>query len=81
VGNKAETKTMLAIVGGFQERHDITDMVVVADAGMLCAANLDELDNAGLGFIVGSKSAKAPGDLASHTVLGVPGTHPGAVEE
>jgi hypothetical protein len=51
-GNKAETHTLLAIIASFRARHDITDMVVVADAG--------------LGFIVGSRSTKAPGDLASH---------------
>ena len=41
-------------------------MVVVADAGMLSAANLRELDEAGLRFIVGSRATKAPKDLASH---------------
>jgi hypothetical protein len=41
-------------------------MVVVADAGMLSAANLRELDEAGLRFIVGSRVTKAPIDLASH---------------
>jgi hypothetical protein len=40
--------------------------VIVADAGMLSAGNLKELDAAGLRFIVGSRVVKAPGDLASH---------------
>lgn len=65
-GNKAETKTILPIIRDFLDRHGISDMVVVADAGMLSAVNLDELEAAGLHFIVGSKSTKAPGDLASH---------------
>jgi hypothetical protein len=39
---------------------------VVADAGMLSAANLADLDEAGLGFIVGSRVTKAPVDLESH---------------
>lgn len=56
----------MPIVKAFQQRHDITDMVVVADAGMLSATNLRELDDAGLRFIVGSHVTKAPGDLASH---------------
>ncbi len=50
----------------FQDRHHVTDMVIVADAGMLSAANLKELDAAVLRFIVGSRLTKAPGDLASH---------------
>ena len=40
-------------------------VVVVADASMLSAANLDDLDEAGLGFIVGSRVTKAPIDLES----------------
>ena len=65
-GNKAETLTIIPIVKAFQARHGITDMVVVADAGMLASGNLRDLDDAGLRFIVGSRVTKAPNDLASH---------------
>jgi hypothetical protein len=67
-GNTAETTTLVPIITAFAERHDLTDqpMVVAADAGMLSASNLTALDDAGLGFIVGSRSVKAPIDLASH---------------
>ena len=65
-GNKAETTTIVPIVTAFQQRHHIADMVVVADAGMLSAGNLAELDDAGLRFIVGSRVTKAPVDLQSH---------------
>lgn len=65
-GNKAETLTIVPIVKAFQARHGITDMVVVADAGMLASGNLRELDEVGLRFIVGSRVTKAPIDLASH---------------
>jgi hypothetical protein len=65
-GNKAETATIIPIVKQFQDRHSLTDMVIVADAGMLSAGNLRELDEAGLRFIVGSRVTKAPVDLASH---------------
>jgi transposase len=65
-GNKAETATIIPIVKQFQDRHNLADMVVVADAGMLSAANLSELDQAQLRFIVGSRVTKAPIDLASH---------------
>ncbi|MCI4013176.1 IS1634 family transposase [Brevibacterium sp. ZH18] len=64
-GNKAETFTMIPIVKGFQDRHGVSDMVIVADAGMLSTANLTELDDAGLRFIVGSRQTKAPNDLAT----------------
>ena len=67
-GNTAETTTIVSIITAFQDRHDLTDtpMVVAADAGMLSASNLKDLDEAGLGFIVGSRTVKAPIDLASH---------------
>jgi hypothetical protein len=65
-GNKAETTTIVPIVEAFQDRHGLAGMVVVADAGMLSAGNLRDLDDAGLRFIVGSRVTKAPADLESH---------------
>jgi hypothetical protein len=65
-GSRAETLTLLPVIRQFQSRHGIQNMVVVADAGMLSATNLRELDEAGFGFIVGSRTTKAPIDLASH---------------
>ena len=65
-GNKAETLTILPMIRDFQARHNIEGLVVVADAGMLSATNLTALDDAGLGFIVGSRQTHAPLDLASH---------------
>ncbi|MCV7357073.1 MULTISPECIES: IS1634 family transposase [Mycobacteriaceae] len=67
-GNTAETTTLVPIITAFADRHDLTGtpMVVAADAGMLSASNLAALDEAGLGFIVGSRAVKAPIDLASH---------------
>jgi hypothetical protein len=65
-GNTAETTTILPVIEGFQERHGLADLVVVADAGMLSSSNLKALDEAHLRFIVGSRVTKAPADLASH---------------
>lgn len=65
-GNQAEKLTILPVIRQFQARHGIEAMVVVADAGMLSAGNLADLDEAGLGFIVGSRVTKAPVDLESH---------------
>ena len=65
-GNTAETTTLVPIITAFAARHDLGDtpMVIAADAGMLSASNLTALDEAGLGFIVGSRAVKAPIDLA-----------------
>lgn len=65
-GNKAETKTLVPVIEQFKARHGITDLVVVADAGMLSAANLNALEDAGCRFIVGSKQSRVPYDLDAH---------------
>ena len=67
-GNTAETTTLVPIITAFAERHDLssTPIVVAAESGILSAGNLTALDEAGLGFIVGSRSVKAPIDLESH---------------
>jgi transposase len=65
-GNTAETSTLLPVLEAFRERHHGADLVVVADAGMLSAKNLNAIEDAGLSFIVGSRISKAPYDLAAH---------------
>ena len=65
-GDHAETRTIVPIVKAFAQRHQVADMVVVADAGMLSGKNLTALDGEHLRFIVGSKTTKAPLDLAGH---------------
>ena len=65
-GNKAETATIIPIVETFQAAHGIAELVIVADAGMLSAANLAALDDARLRFIVGARQVRAPGDLEAH---------------
>lgn len=65
-GNQPETATIVPVIKAFQERNQVADMVVVADAGMLSAKNLAAIDAAGLRFIVGSRVTKAPLDLAAH---------------
>ena len=66
-GNKAETKTLIPVLTGFRAAHpQAGEIIVVADAGMLSAANLLALEQAGFRFIVGSKISKAPYDLAAH---------------
>ena len=66
-GNKAETKTLIPVIETFKERHQISDLVVVADAGMLSAANLNALEDAGHRFIVGSRQSHVPYDLGEHS--------------
>jgi hypothetical protein len=45
-------------------------MLVVADAGTLSRANLEALEAAGIQYIVGSRTSKAPYDLAERLATG-----------
>lgn len=54
-GNRAETRTMIPVIRAFVEAHGITDVTVVADAGMLSEANLKAVEDAGWSFVVGGK--------------------------
>ena len=65
-GNKAETKTLIPVLTRFRDRHQAHDIVVVADAGMLSAANLLALEDNGFQFIVGSRTGKIPYELEAH---------------
>ncbi|QGF22344.1 IS1634 family transposase [Raineyella fluvialis] len=65
-GSIGETKTLIPVLHAFRDRHGLAEVVVVADAGMLSAGNLNALEDAGYSFIVGSRLTKAPYDLADH---------------
>ena len=54
-GNKAETATMLPVINAFKTAHDLTDVTVVADAGMISEANQVALQAAGLSYILGAR--------------------------
>ncbi len=65
-GNTAETKTILPVMEQFKLQHGLTDITVVADAGMLSAANLEALATAGYHYIVGSRLYKIPYDIVEY---------------
>jgi hypothetical protein len=59
-GNKAETKTMLPVIQSFMAAHQLPDVTVVADAGMVSEANQKAIEAAGLSFILGAKIPHEP---------------------
>lgn len=65
-GNRAETTTLVPVLDAFRRQHPHVRVSVACDAGMLSAANLDALEQAGYGFIVGSRIAKTPYDIAEY---------------
>jgi transposase len=71
-GNTAETKTMVPLLQAFAAAHHLPEVTVVADAGMMSEANLKELEDAGLTFIVGARIPDVPYQVAEWRR-----THPG----
>ena len=59
-GNKAETKTMLPTLQTFMAAHQLTDVTVVADAGMFSEANREAIEDAGLSYIIGARIPHEP---------------------
>jgi hypothetical protein len=59
-GNKAETKTMLPVIQAFMAAHQLPDVTVVADAGMVSEANQKQIEAAGLSFILGKRIPDVP---------------------
>jgi hypothetical protein len=71
-GNMAETKTMLPVIEAFMAAHQLPDVTVVADAGMVSEANQKAIEAAGLSFILGMKIPLVP-----HVVAQWRREHPG----
>ena len=64
-GNKAETATMIPMINDFMKAHSLDDVVVVADAGMISAANKRALEAAGLSYVLGSRTSRVPHVIGS----------------
>jgi hypothetical protein len=59
-GNKAETRTMLPVIEAFKAAHDLADVTIVADAGMISADNQQAIEDARLSFILGTRIPEVP---------------------
>lgn len=59
-GNKFEGHTMIPVIENFKKVHSISNLTVVADAGMLSEKNTKELSNRNLNYIVGARLSNIP---------------------
>ena len=59
-GNRAETLTMVPTIRSFMDAHRLADVTIVADAGMISAANQKAIEDAGLSFILGARIPDVP---------------------
>ncbi len=67
-GNRAEVKTILPVLQCFKERHGLDNITVTADAAMLSSGNISELERLGYHYIIGSRIAKTPYEIAEYLV-------------
>jgi hypothetical protein len=50
-GNQGETKTLVPAIRAFTAAHQLPDVTIVADAGMISEANQKDIEKAGLSFM------------------------------
>ena len=65
-GNRAEVRTLLPVLAGFRERHGLKDITVTADAAMLSAGNISELERLGYHYVIASRLAKTPYEIGEY---------------
>ena len=59
-GNAGETTTMLPTIRAFMAAHQLGEVTIVADAGMISAGNKQAIEAAKLSFILGTKIPDLP---------------------
>jgi hypothetical protein len=59
-GKTAETATMIPAIQAFMAAHQLREVTIVADAGMVSEANRKAIEAAGLSFILGAKIPDIP---------------------
>jgi transposase len=56
-GNTFEGKTIVPVIKAFQSRHNVKNLTVVADAGMISLDNITKLKESQMTYIVGARIA------------------------
>ena len=59
-GNRAETTTRLTSIRALMAAHQLADVTIVADAGMISETNKKAIEQAGLSFILGMRIPDIP---------------------
>lgn len=54
-GNKFEGHTMLPVINGFKHKYSLSQLVIIADSGLLSNANIEELIAGKYEFILGAR--------------------------
>lgn len=67
-GNKFEGHTIIPCILDICEKHNLDDLIVVADSAMVSAANMEELERQNLKFIVGARLANLSKNVFAQVV-------------
>ena len=59
-GNKFEGHTMMPVLNLFRRKYKLTQLIVVADAGLLSGSNIDALGLNGYQYIIGARLKNEP---------------------
>ena len=62
-GSKYEGHTMLPVINEFVQRYDLDGFIVVADSGLMNAANITELEQTGYSYIIGARIRNEAEDI------------------
>lgn len=54
-GNKFEGHTMLPVINEFKRKYNLSQLVIIADSGLLSNANIEELTDGNYEFILGAR--------------------------
>ena len=65
-GNRAEVKTIIEVLSAFKLRHGLDKITVTADAAMLSSKNVQALEDMGFHYVIGSRIAKTPHEIAEY---------------
>jgi transposase len=71
-GNKFEGHTMIPCMQDIIQCHQPKDFIVVADSAMVSTQNMDDLDTAGVKFIVGARLGNLSQNVFEQVVSSVP---------
>lgn len=65
-GNKFEGHTMLPILDAFRAKYELEKIIVIADSGLMSAANTEELQSKGYDFILGARIKNETNKIQNH---------------
>jgi transposase len=69
-GNKFEGYTMLPVIESFKAKFNLSDLLVVADAGLLSNDNITDLEKGGYKYILGARLKNESDDIKK-AILGL----------